>query len=69
MNDTEKDLSIYGDTEELTGKRNAKMGFCLVASSLLFLAAFFVCASLICHNGQSLLDMLLTPMLRYIDFL
>lgn len=69
---TEMEGEIYNSTDnlqDLIGKENPWLSRMFVCLSLFVLVAFFVCSLIITYKGQTLLEILSAPMLRYFTIL
>lgn len=69
---TEQKEEIYNSTDDLQdliGKESPWLSRLLVGLSLVVLIAFFICSLLITYKGQTLLEILSAPMLRYFNIL
>lgn len=70
MKEFENDFVEYSDDlQEIIGRNKQWMGMVLVCLSLAFLILFFIGLSLISYHNQSLLKILLQPMLHYFEII
>lgn len=69
---TEQKEEIYNSTDDLQdliGKESPWLSRLLVCLSLFVLVTFFISSLIITYKGQTLLEILSAPMLRYFDIL